>query len=180
MGGRGAEGHPHRGAVGPLSAETGFRNRPRRMWTGGRNPQPLPLHLPSRQSPAGLATTKESLHFAGPVAQLGERFHGMEEVVGSSPIRSTRRALRFSRTLARSCRALHLVSTLPKVPPDDHIYPIETRRTHCLHRTGKLGRRRSAVCSPSIVLDCRNTGVLEPADSLNALQEWTPRGGETF
>jgi hypothetical protein len=27
---------------------------------------------------------------SGPVAQLEERFHGMEEVVGSSPIRSTR------------------------------------------------------------------------------------------
>ena len=25
----------------------------------------------------------------GPLAQLGERLHGMEEVVGSSPIRST-------------------------------------------------------------------------------------------
>lgn len=94
----------------------------------------------------------------GPVAQLGERFHGMEEVVGSSPIRSTRRAPRFSRTLARSCGALHLVSTLPKVPPDDHIYPIKTRRTRCLHRTGKLGRRRSTVSSPSMVLDCGNTG----------------------
>ena len=25
----------------------------------------------------------------GPVAQLGARFHGMEEVIGSNPIRST-------------------------------------------------------------------------------------------
>ena len=30
-------------------------------------------------------TTRKS----GPVAQLGARFHGMEEVIGSIPIRST-------------------------------------------------------------------------------------------
>ena len=36
----------------------------------------------------------------GPVAQLGERIHGMDEVVGSIPIRSTSRAPRsFSREL---------------------------------------------------------------------------------
>jgi hypothetical protein len=28
-------------------------------------------------------------HQSGPVAQLGARFHGMEEVVGSIPTRST-------------------------------------------------------------------------------------------
>jgi hypothetical protein len=28
----------------------------------------------------------------GPVAQLGARFHGMEEVIGSIPIRSTKQA----------------------------------------------------------------------------------------
>ena len=32
---------------------------------------------------------KRSLPFSGPVAQLGARFHGMEEVVGSNPTRST-------------------------------------------------------------------------------------------
>src|SRR5271155_4171877 len=32
---------------------------------------------------------KESLPQCGPVAQLGARFHGMEEVIGSIPIRST-------------------------------------------------------------------------------------------
>ena len=31
-----------------------------------------------------------SSHRRGPVAQLGARFHGMEEVVGSIPTRSTR------------------------------------------------------------------------------------------
>jgi hypothetical protein len=32
---------------------------------------------------------KKSLPQCGPVAQLGARFHGMEEVVGSIPTRST-------------------------------------------------------------------------------------------
>ncbi len=32
---------------------------------------------------------EESLPKSGPVAQLGARFHGMEEVIGSIPIRST-------------------------------------------------------------------------------------------
>jgi hypothetical protein len=31
-----------------------------------------------------------SLPYRGPVAQLGARFHGMEEVVGSNPTRSTK------------------------------------------------------------------------------------------
>ena len=35
--------------------------------------------------PNGTASTK-----CGPVAQLGARFHGMEEVIGSNPIRSTK------------------------------------------------------------------------------------------
>jgi hypothetical protein len=39
---------------------------------------------------------------AGPVAQLEERFHGMEEVVGSTPIRSTRSA-RGQQSLLASC-----------------------------------------------------------------------------
>ncbi len=30
---------------------------------------------------------------SGPVAQLGARFHGMEEVIGSIPIRSTKQPL---------------------------------------------------------------------------------------
>ncbi len=32
----------------------------------------------------------EQLHGRGPVAQLGARFHGMEEVKGSNPFRSTK------------------------------------------------------------------------------------------
>jgi hypothetical protein len=30
---------------------------------------------------------------SGPVAQLGARFHGMEEVIGSIPIRSTNQSI---------------------------------------------------------------------------------------
>ena len=39
----------------------------------------------------GPAETIGELHLSlcGPVAQLGARFHGMEEVIGSIPIRST-------------------------------------------------------------------------------------------
>jgi hypothetical protein len=35
------------------------------------------------------ARIEEVLPKSGPVAQLGARFHGMEEVIGSIPIRST-------------------------------------------------------------------------------------------
>jgi hypothetical protein len=37
-----------------------------------------------------LQQNKGSSHLCGPVAQLGARFHGMEEVIGSIPIRSTK------------------------------------------------------------------------------------------
>src|ERR1700729_161908 len=33
---------------------------------------------------------------SGPVAQLGARFHGMEEVIGSIPIRSTNNPIRMN------------------------------------------------------------------------------------
>jgi hypothetical protein len=36
-----------------------------------------------------LQQNKGCSSFCGPVAQLGARFHGMEEVIGSIPIRST-------------------------------------------------------------------------------------------
>ena len=45
---------------------------------------PAPRLTPRRPS----ATMRRSLQ-SGPVAQLGARFHGMEEVIGSIPIRST-------------------------------------------------------------------------------------------
>jgi hypothetical protein len=36
------------------------------------------------------ARMEKSFLESGPVAQLGARFHGMEEVIGSIPIRSTK------------------------------------------------------------------------------------------
>ena len=48
-------------------------------------------------NPAPAETIRELLPAAcGPVAQLGARFHGMEEVIGSIPIRSTKSAQQFS------------------------------------------------------------------------------------
>jgi hypothetical protein len=44
---------------------------------------------PSIDVAAPVTENKYSLPNSGPVAQLGARFHGMEEVIGSIPIRST-------------------------------------------------------------------------------------------
>jgi hypothetical protein len=50
----------------------------------------------SRISPAALTNYAESTRIeksrSGPVAQLGARFHGMEEVTGSIPVRSTNKS----------------------------------------------------------------------------------------
>jgi hypothetical protein len=53
----------------------------------GRSARPIELSLTNRAR----AETISRLHPSecGPVAQLGARFHGMEEVIGSIPIRST-------------------------------------------------------------------------------------------
>ena len=40
--------------------------------------------------PARIRENRKVLSMSGPVAQLGARFHGMEEVIGSIPIRSTK------------------------------------------------------------------------------------------
>ena len=40
--------------------------------------------------------------YSGPVAQLGARFHGMEEVVGSIPTRSTKSLNKLERANGRS------------------------------------------------------------------------------
>ena len=40
--------------------------------------------------------TLASIQLCGPVAQLGARFHGMEEVIGSIPIRSTNKPFKIS------------------------------------------------------------------------------------
>ena len=57
------------------------------------------------------ALLKES----GPVAQLGARFHGMEEVVGSIPTRSTKSFQQFS----RPCEFAFEIPQ-PKIQPKDH------------------------------------------------------------
>jgi hypothetical protein len=44
---------------------------------------------PKFDEPRRLNENREVGH-CGPVAQLGARFHGMEEVIGSIPIRSTK------------------------------------------------------------------------------------------
>jgi hypothetical protein len=44
---------------------------------------------PTLTNLAGSARIDKVLPKSGPVAQLGARFHGMEEVIGSIPIRST-------------------------------------------------------------------------------------------
>jgi hypothetical protein len=47
-----------------------------------------------------IAENTESV-ICGPVAQLGARFHGMEEVIGSIPIRSTKASPSKSSTSAK-------------------------------------------------------------------------------
>ena len=60
-----------------------------------------------------LGENEKALPFSsGPVAQLGARFHGMEEVVGSIPTRSTKYSAKFP--LAASFRTPQLVTTLYK------------------------------------------------------------------
>jgi hypothetical protein len=44
---------------------------------------------------------EEVLPESGPVAQLGARFHGMEEVIGSIPIRSTNKSATYGHSLLR-------------------------------------------------------------------------------
>ena len=51
-------------------------------------------------------------NMSGPVAQLGARFHGMEEVIGSIPIRSTNNKIKDLKTN----------QTLEKTAPKAKIY----------------------------------------------------------
>ena len=48
-----------------------------------------------------LQQNKGCCFLCGPVAQLGARFHGMEEVIGSIPIRSTTLTLAESKSYSR-------------------------------------------------------------------------------
>ncbi len=53
----------------------------------------------------------ENRDTSGPVAQLGARFHGMEEVVGSIPTRSTNKFLSCTHSASR--RAGKVVGSIP-------------------------------------------------------------------
>ncbi len=50
----------------------------------------FPEKSPFRSSPFDSGAVVPQNKKSGPVAQLGARFHGMEEVIGSIPIRSTK------------------------------------------------------------------------------------------
>src|SRR5271154_7079270 len=50
----------------------------------------------------GSARIDEVLPMSGPVAQLGARFHGMEEVIGSIPIRSTNNPIKMNHFQTRT------------------------------------------------------------------------------
>ncbi len=50
----------------------------------------FPEKSPFRSSPFDSRAVVPQNKKSGPVAQLGARFHGMEEVIGSIPIRSTK------------------------------------------------------------------------------------------
>jgi hypothetical protein len=49
-----------------------------------------------------LQQNKGCSSLCGPVAQLGARFHGMEEVIGSIPIRSTKSNQQLSEAAEKS------------------------------------------------------------------------------
>jgi putative endonuclease len=67
------------------------------------------------------------LRRSGPVAQLGARFHGMEEVVGSIPTRSTKTPLTTNYFLrVRACRE---GSRLLTHPPMFAVYILESQST---------------------------------------------------
>ena len=60
-----------------------FKNRPRKM--------PISENSPiDRENRGAYLCPCAMKRECGPLAQLGERLHGMEEVVGSIPIRSTK------------------------------------------------------------------------------------------
>jgi hypothetical protein len=60
-----------------------------RLWKGTKNHSIDGLIYISDNNFWVLRTRRTAIHQSGPVAQLGARFHGMEEVVGSIPTRST-------------------------------------------------------------------------------------------
>ena len=73
----------------PLTHLTNWGLESRHLHRGSGWVQPCPLidESPDSRDNRGVASRT-----CGPVAQLGARFHGMEEVIGSIPIRSTKSA----------------------------------------------------------------------------------------
>jgi hypothetical protein len=53
--------------------------------------------------------------YKGPLAQLGERLHGMQEVSGSIPLRSTNKATRQKMLLERGAFGAKISGSLPAV-----------------------------------------------------------------
>ena len=71
---------------GATSKPASSRRTPNSHYSGPQISAKLAQSLTQRA--AGLRI-EEVFPECGPVAQLGARFHGMEEVIGSIPIRST-------------------------------------------------------------------------------------------
>jgi hypothetical protein len=70
---------------------------------------------------------------SGPVAQLGARFHGMEEVIGSIPIRSTKISRLESVAYRERPKRNHLRIRTPKIP-----YEISASTNVCSRRNKAL------------------------------------------
>ena len=101
-------------------------------------------------NPAGAAKIGELFPpGCGPVAQLGARFHGMEEVIGSIPIRSTNQ---FNHLNAPPVR--DFVASVSQIPKRHHA-PVSLRpslqvlRLHgeCSENSPALLRQQVSPCS---------------------------------
>src|SRR5882757_4079602 len=94
--GRGSQVRQNRAAGGRVLAHSiSFRHR--------EILDKFPLTLTNAQQSARIEGV---LPESGPVAQLGARFHGMEEVIGSIPIRSTKKPHKIESLSNRVLRQL--------------------------------------------------------------------------
>ena len=101
------------------------------------------------------------LSFGGPVAQLGARFHGMEEVVSSNLTRSTK----YSSPKHRLRKCLR-ASTSP-------------RRSRGVHLESNFGRRAAAPRFLSLGITTMGSLFVSPAQ-LELAPEWNRRSGRLF
>jgi hypothetical protein len=73
----------------------------------------------------------------GPVAQLGARFHGMEEVVGSIPTRSTKSPTKqpdvLFRPLVPDEATQHILQNVSDHSGADTTAPVRHNPRHCAH-----------------------------------------------